>query len=101
MAFPYFFSISAIDLDLDAGVLGEALADLGQLLVGGRREVVPAEVADLTLLADGGCDAGGENAGEAGSRGQKTTASDTLHSGSSLESSADRCVQLATVDSGV
>src|SRR2546425_114830 len=33
-----------VDADLDPGVLREALADLGELLVGGRGEVVPAEV---------------------------------------------------------
>src|SRR2546430_878071 len=54
-----------IDTDLDARVLREALADLGQLLVGGGGEVVPAQVRDLALLTAGGRDAGGENTGQA------------------------------------
>ena len=54
-----------VDLELDAGVLGEALADLGQLLVRGRREVVPAEVRDLPLLAAGRGHARGEDGGDA------------------------------------
>ena len=41
----------AVDTDLDAGVLREALGDLELLLVHRRREVVPAEVGDLALLA--------------------------------------------------
>ena len=41
-----------VDLELDARVLGEALADLGELLVRSGREVVPAEIGDLPLLAD-------------------------------------------------
>jgi hypothetical protein len=69
-----------IDLDLDAGVLREALPDLRQLLVRGRREVVPAEVADLSLLADGGRNARGQDAGEAGGgRRHEATAADRAH----------------------
>src|SRR2546429_224127 len=56
-----------VDLELDAGVPGEALADLGQLLVRGGGEVVPAEVRDLPLLAAGRRNPRGENAGEASS----------------------------------
>src|SRR5439155_1335732 len=68
-------------LDLDAGVFGEALADLGQLLVGERGEVVPAQVRDLALLAPRRRHAGGEDAGEAGARGgrQETSSSDRGH----------------------
>ena len=69
-----------VDLELDAGVLGEALPDLGQLLVGGGGEVVPAEVRDLALLAPRGRHAGGEDAGEAGPVvGQELAASDGSH----------------------
>ena len=64
--------------DLDAGVLGEALADLGQLLVRGGSEVVPAEVGNLPLLAARGRDAGRENAGEAAGRGQEAAAADLV-----------------------
>src|SRR5438874_4903841 len=53
-----------VDLELDAGVLGEALADLAQLLVRGGREVVPAEVRDLPLLTAGRGHARGEDGGE-------------------------------------
>ncbi len=74
-----------VDLDLDAGVLGEALADLGQLLVGGGREVVPAEIRDLALLAAGGWNAGGQDTGEAGAgRGDELTAGDLCHNSSTL-----------------
>src|SRR5205823_1996389 len=59
-----------VDLELDAGVLGETLADLGQLLVRGRGEVVPAEVRDLPLLAPRRGHARREDAGEASSRGR-------------------------------
>src|SRR2546427_9499288 len=45
--------------------LFRSLADLGQLLVGGGGEVVPAQVRDLALLTAGGRDAGGENTGQA------------------------------------
>ncbi len=68
-----------VDLDLDARVLGEALADLGQLLVRRRGEVVPAEIGDLPLLAARGRNARRENAGEAGGGGQETAAVDRLH----------------------
>ena len=68
-----------VDLELDAGVLGEALPDLGQLLVGGGREVVPAEVRDLTLLAPRGRDAGGQDAGQSGGGGQEVAAGDWSH----------------------
>src|SRR5258708_8525200 len=64
-----------VDVELDPGVLGEALADLGQLLVGRGGEVVPAEIRDLALLAPGRRHAGGEDAGETGpGRGQELTA---------------------------
>jgi hypothetical protein len=66
--------------ELDPGVLGEALADLGHLLVGRGREVVPAKVRDLALLASGRRHAGGEDSGEAGSGGrQELAASDGSH----------------------
>src|SRR5262249_8644248 len=55
-----------IDLELDAGVLREPLPDLRQLFVGRGREVVPAEVRDLTLLSPGRRDARSEDAGAAG-----------------------------------
>jgi hypothetical protein len=74
-----------VDLDFDARVLGEALADLGQLLVGGGREVVPAQVGDLALLPPRGRDARGQDAGESGAgAGDKPTASDRDHSSSTL-----------------
>ena len=68
-----------VDLELDARVLGEALPDLGQLLVGRGSEVVPAEVRDLTLLAPRGRDAGGQDAGESGGGGQEVAAGHWLH----------------------
>src|SRR5438552_1566001 len=55
-----------IDLQLDARVFREALADLRELLVGGAPELVPAEVADLTHLGDGRRRACGEDADETG-----------------------------------
>src|SRR5207249_2925849 len=54
-----------VDANLDPGVFGEALTDLGQLLVGGGGEVVPAQVRDLALLASSRRDAGGQNTGQA------------------------------------
>src|SRR5205807_1195257 len=54
-----------VDADLDAGVLRETRPDLGELLVRERREVVPAEVRDLTLLPTRGRYAGGEDSREA------------------------------------
>ena len=54
-----------VDADLDAGVLRETRPDLGELLVQERREVVPAEVRDLTLLPTRGRYAGGEDSREA------------------------------------
>ena len=68
-----------VDLELDAGVLGEALPDLGELLVGGGREVVPAEIRDLALLAARGRDAGGQDAGKSGGGGQEVAAGDWFH----------------------
>src|SRR5207248_7206878 len=55
-----------VDLELDAGVLGEALADLRQLLVRVRCEVVTAEITDLTGLGDRRRGARGENARQPG-----------------------------------
>src|SRR5207249_8558835 len=79
-------ALPIFDLELDAGVPGEALADLGQLLVRGGGEVVPAEVGDLPLLAAGRRNPRGENAGEASSGcRQEAAAADRLH-GSSLSS---------------
>ena len=68
-----------VDLELDARVLGEALPDLGQLLVGGGGEVVPAEIRDLALLAARGRDAGGQDAGKSGGGGQEVAAGDWFH----------------------
>jgi len=69
-----------IDLELDAGVLGEALADLRELLVGGRGEVVPAEIGDLPLLPTRGRYPGGEDPREPGpSGGQKLSAIHWMH----------------------
>src|SRR5690349_4027989 len=80
-----------VDLQLDAGVLGEALADLGQLLVGRGGEVVPAEVADLALLAAGGSHPGGQDPGETGTgRGQELTAIERSHERLLLGEDTDR-----------
>src|SRR5262249_23648062 len=75
-----------VDLDLDAGVLGEAHGDLVQLLVHERREVVPAEVGDLSLLPARGWDTGGEDTGQAGAGrgGQKAATRDRCHESSSV-----------------
>ena len=64
-----------VDLDLDAGVLGEARPELGQLLVRERGEVVPAEIADLTRLADGRRRARSQDAGETGGGGAEKATS--------------------------
>src|SRR2546429_479847 len=88
-----------VDLELDAGVLGEALADLRQLLVRGRREVVPTEVGDLPSLAAGRRNARGEDAGEASAGGgQETPATDRYHRSSfSFSVRGGRTLRLRTV----
>jgi hypothetical protein len=69
-----------VDLELDAGVLGEPLPDLGHLLVRGGREVVPAEIGDLAHLSDGRRRLGGEDAGQAGGGGgDELTAGHVAH----------------------
>ena len=68
-----------VDTNPDAGVLGEAQADLRQLLVRGGREIVPAEVGNLALLTLRGRDAGRENADEATGSGQEAAAADLIH----------------------
>src|SRR4029077_4963130 len=80
-----------VDLELDAGVLGEALADLGQLLVRRGREIVPAEVRDLALLPARGRDAAREDAGETGpGSGQELTATERSHGRLLLTEDKDR-----------
>src|SRR5256884_474351 len=92
-----------VDLELDAGVLGEALADLRQLLVRGRREVVPTEVGDLPSLAAGRRNARGEDAGEASAGGgQETPATDRYHRSSfSFSVRGGRTLRLRTVEARV
>jgi len=69
-----------VDLELDARVLGEALADLGQLLVGRRSEVVPAKVRDLPLLPACGRHTGRENPGQpCAGGGEKLSAVHRIH----------------------
>jgi hypothetical protein len=68
-----------VDANPDAGVLGEALADLRQLLVRGGSEIVPAEVGNLALLTQRGRDAGRENADETAGPGQEAAAAVLIH----------------------
>jgi hypothetical protein len=68
-----------VDADLDARVLGEALADLGELLVGRGGEVVPGQVGNLALLGPGGRDPRGQDSGKAGGSGQEVTTADIFH----------------------
>ena len=69
-----------VDAELDARVLGEALADLGELLVGRRGEVVPGEIGNLPLLGARRWHTSGKDAGQAGARGgQELAAVDRTH----------------------
>ena len=68
-----------VDADPDASILGEPLADLRELFVGSRREVVPAEIRDLPLLTSGGRDSAGENGGDTAAGGRQERASAECH----------------------